>query len=62
VVCRHTDGPEDTRVVARRISDSLAQEISLSAGKVELSASIGVAFSTRDMSAEALSPHRRRHR
>jgi diguanylate cyclase (GGDEF)-like protein/PAS domain S-box-containing protein len=57
IVCPHIDGSDDALVVARRITESLNGEIALAAGTIDLRASIGVACSTRGMTADALVAH-----
>lgn len=57
VVCHNIDGPEEILIIAQRIAEVLTQEIVLTAGTVDLSASIGVAWSEPGMSADALVAH-----
>lgn len=54
VVRRHIEGPGDALAVAWRIAESVTEEITLAAGTIDLSASIGVACSEGAMSADAL--------
>jgi diguanylate cyclase (GGDEF)-like protein/PAS domain S-box-containing protein len=54
VVCPAIGGADDALVVARRIAESLTGEIALTAGVIDLRASIGVACSSPAMTADAL--------
>jgi diguanylate cyclase (GGDEF)-like protein/PAS domain S-box-containing protein len=57
IVCRNIEGPDDALVLARRITNALSREIVLDAGTIDLTASIGVACSEPEMTADALVAH-----
>jgi diguanylate cyclase (GGDEF)-like protein/PAS domain S-box-containing protein len=57
LVCRGLDGPEQALAIAHRVHRALRQQVPLSAGTVELGASVGVACSAPGTASDTLIAH-----